>query len=58
MAYAQAKKLDQSIIPVVDIGPLRDGTDARKVAKELHAASKGLGFIYIKGHGIPDSIIW
>ena len=57
MAYAQAKKLDQSIIPVVDIGPLREGTDARKVAKELHAASKGLGFIYIKGHGIPDSII-
>ena len=57
MAYAQARKLDQSIIPVVDIGPLRDGTDSQKVAKELHAASQGLGFIYIKGHGIPDSII-
>ena len=57
MAYAQAKKLDQSIIPVIDIAPLRDGTDPRGVAKALHAASQGLGFIYIKGHGIPDAVI-
>jgi isopenicillin N synthase-like dioxygenase len=57
VACAQAKKLDQSIIPVVDIGPLRDGTDAQKVTKQLHEASQGLGFTYIKGHGIPESII-
>lgn len=57
MSYAQAKSLDQSLIPVVDIQPLRDGSDPMGVAKLLHAASQSLGFIYIKGHGIPDEVI-
>ena len=57
MSYAQAKSLDQSLIPVVDIQPLRDGSDPISVAKLLHAASQSLGFIYIKGHGIPDEVI-
>ena len=57
MAYAQAKTLDQSLIPVVDIQPLRDGSDPLRVAKLLHAASQSLGFIYVKGHGIPDEVI-
>ena len=57
MSYAQAKSLHQSLIPVVDIQPLRDGSDPIGVAKLLHAASQSLGFIYIKGHGIPDEVI-
>ena len=57
MAYASAKQVDTDIIPVVDITPLRDGSDPVSVATQLHAASKGLGFIYIKGHGIPDATI-
>ena len=57
MSYAEAKTLDQSLIPVVDIRPLRDGSDPKGVAKLLHAASQKLGFIYIKGHGIPDEVI-
>ena len=57
MSYAQAKSLDQSLIPVVDIQPLRDGSDPKGVAKLLHAASQSLGFIYIKGHGIPNEVI-
>jgi isopenicillin N synthase-like dioxygenase len=57
MAYAQAKRVDAETIPVVDITGLRDGTDAENVAKALHAASQGLGFIYIKGHGIPEAAI-
>ena len=57
MACAQAKTLGQNIIPIIDIGPLRDGTNPKGVAKELHAASQGLGFIYIKGHGIPEAVI-
>ncbi len=57
MAYARAKKVDADVIPVIDIAPLRDGTDPNAVAQALHAASKGLGFIYITGHGIPDNII-
>jgi len=57
MGYAQAKLVDAETIPVIDITPLRDGTDPVAVAHALHAASQGLGFIYIKGHGIPDAVI-
>lgn len=57
MAYAQAKQLDSDAIPVVDITPLRDGSDPGSVAQQLHAASQGLGFIYISGHGIPAELI-
>jgi isopenicillin N synthase-like dioxygenase len=47
---------DQSI-PVIDISPLRDGSNPTVVAQALLAASRNLGFIYINGHGIPDDII-
>lgn len=57
MAYAQARELDADAIPVIDITPLRDGTDVAGVAAQLHAASQGLGFLYVKGHGIPDEMI-
>ena len=57
MAYAQAKQTDATVIPVIDITPLRDGSDAITVAKALHAASQGMGFIYIKGHGIQEAAI-
>ena len=57
MAYAQAKKVDADIIPVIDITPLRDGSDPKGVADALHSASKRLGFIYIKGHGIAEETI-
>lgn len=57
MAYATAKQFDSNDIPVVDISPLRDGSDPGAVSKALHAASQSLGFIYIKGHGIPDNLI-
>ena len=57
MSFASAKKIDASKIPVIDLTPLRDRTDPITVAKALHAASKDLGFIYIKGHGIPEQVI-
>lgn len=57
MAYAQAKIVDRETIPVIDITPLRDGTGAQDVASRLHAASQGLGFIYVTGHGISESLI-
>lgn len=57
MAYAQARALDSGAIPVIDIAPLRDGADPVGVARQLHAASQGLGFIYVRGHGIPERLI-
>jgi isopenicillin N synthase-like dioxygenase len=57
MAYADAVAMDADVIPVVDLGPLRDGSDKAGVARALHAASQSLGFIYVTGHGIPDAAI-
>lgn len=57
MAYAQAKITDADVVPVIDITTLRDASDRKSVARALHAASQGLGFIYIKGHGIPPAVI-
>lgn len=56
MAYAEARHLDTDI-PVIDITPLRDGSDPDGVARALHAASTGLGFIYVRGHGISERLI-
>ena len=57
MAYATARPMQPDSIPVIDITPLSNGTDPASVAEALQAASTGLGFIYIKGHGIPDEVI-
>ncbi len=57
MAYATAKSMQPGTIPVIDITALRDNSDPTGVATALHAASTGLGFIYIKGHGIPQRVI-
>lgn len=57
MPYATARSVEPDAIPVIDISPLRDGTDIKAVAEALHRASRGLGFIYIRGHGIPDEVV-
>ncbi len=57
MTYATARKTLAEEIPVIDITPLRDGSDPVSVARALHAASQGLGFIYVRGHGIPEKTI-
>ena len=56
-AEQQATRVDEDTIPVIDIAPLRDGSDPAGVGRALHAASRDIGFIYIKGHGIPDDAI-
>ncbi|MGQ7845362.1 isopenicillin N synthase family dioxygenase [Granulosicoccus sp. 3-233] len=67
----QARQTLAEHIPVIDLSPLTSaaihaadtgndsaaGVAAREVAAALHAASQGLGFIYIKGHGIPQHCI-
>lgn len=57
MSFNTTRSINPSEIPVIDISRLRDGSDPVSVAKELHAASSGLGFIYIRGHGILDEVI-
>ncbi len=48
---------DTSIIPVIDIAPLRDGSDPSSVAKQLSSASRDVGFIYISNHGIDERLL-
>lgn len=57
MAYAKAKHTQSDSIPVVDLSALRDNSAPARVAQALHAASKSLGFIYVTGHGIPETVI-
>ena len=57
MAYATAKTMRPDAIPVIDLSQLHDNTNPSAVATALHAASQGLGFIYVSGHGIPADAI-
>ncbi len=57
MTYAKAEQTRINSIEVIDISPLCDGSDPKSVAKLLLDASQNMGFIYVKGHGIADSII-
>jgi len=57
MAYAKASQISEDAIPVVDLGPLRDGSNPVAIAKALHRASQSLGFIYVSNHGIDPALI-
>ena len=52
MAFASAASLDRSLVPLIDLGPLRDGSAPLQVAQALHQASRDIGFIYVTNHGI------
>ena len=42
-------------VPIVDVAPLFDGSDAaaRTVAAEIRRASIEVGFFYVRGHNVP-----
>ncbi len=42
-------------VPVVDIGPLLDGSDPMTPARQIHAAFRDVGFMYIRNHGISEA---
>ena len=44
-------------IPMIDIGPLRDGTDPVRVAQALHGASHGAGFFYVVHHAFDAALL-
>ena len=43
-------------IPVVDLGPLLDGSDPSAVAAELGRAASTVGFVYVRNHGVPGAL--
>lgn len=57
MGYATAARLDTSLVPMIDIGPLRDGSNPGRVAQALHQASRDVGFLYVCNHGIDPGFL-
>ncbi len=44
-------------VPTIDIAPYLDGSDKRRVAREVAAACETTGFLLIGGHGIPEQTV-
>jgi isopenicillin N synthase-like dioxygenase len=44
-------------IPVIDVAPLVDGSDAAIVAQQIGQACEKVGFFYIKNHGVDQSLV-
>ena len=52
-----ATKLTVDEIPIIDIGPLRDGTDKLSVARKLCLAASQVGFLYVTNHGVDEKTL-
>ncbi|CDX15042.1 Oxidoreductase [Mesorhizobium sp. ORS 3324] len=53
--HARRERFDR--IPIVDIGPLVDGTDKHTVSRDIRWALSNAGFMYVKNHGIQQDLI-
>ncbi|MGE0733218.1 MAG: isopenicillin N synthase family dioxygenase [Alphaproteobacteria bacterium] len=58
-AYATAKQLDFTEIPVIDLTPLASSDPAglHKVARDIREASTTAGFFYVRNHGVGAEIV-
>jgi len=52
---ARRERFDR--IPVIDLGPLRDGSDPGAVARDIRHALGSAGFMYVRNHGVDPSLI-
>lgn len=59
MSYAEARRIDVGEIPVIDVAPLATGdrSGLAQVAAAMLAAAEGVGFFYVRNHGIPQDLI-
>lgn len=59
MAYAEAKSVDPSFIPVIDLDGLESGGSdvLRRIADDIISAVESTGFFYVRNHGIPELLI-
>ena len=59
MAYATAREIELSEIPIIDLGALTAGApDAvSEIAAQLTEAAERVGFFYVSNHGIPQTQI-
>ena len=56
-ARARAEPIDAGEVPVIDIAPLRDGTDPAGVGAELAWAATEVGFLYVRNHGVDTALV-
>jgi isopenicillin N synthase-like dioxygenase len=56
--FVPAKSVDLAEIPIIDFGPFLHGTqaDKQRIADEIGNACRQIGFFYIKGHDVPESL--
>ena len=57
MTSTTARALSTDEIPIIDIAPLVDGSDPDRAADQLGWAATEVGFIYVKNHGIPETLL-
>ena len=57
MAYATAREIDRSEIPVIDLTELTGDNGVSAVAEALTRAAEEVGFFYVSNHGIPQEQI-
>ena len=56
-ARARAESINAGDVPVIDIAPLRDGTDPAGVGAELARAATEVGFLYVRNHGVDAELV-
>ena len=57
MVTQSTKQLDADQIPVIDIASLIDGSNGESVGRDLVWAASEVGFIYVKNHGVSQTVI-
>jgi len=51
------KQIAYDEVPMVDIGPLLDGSDPEGVAREIGHICEHIGFLYVRNHGVPRQLV-
>ena len=54
---ARAELISADEAPVIDVGPLRDGSNPGGVGAELARAASEVGFLYVRNHGVDPATI-
>ena len=55
-AYAAARTVDFSEIPVIDLSKMNTKVGEARIAETLVKTTSEIGFFYVSGHGIPTSL--
>ena len=55
--HARAEPINAGEVPVIDIAPLRDGTDPAGVGAALARAATEVGFLYVRNHGVDAALV-